>query len=277
MISPTDALVVTPLALAAGIWIFLAVVLVLLVGVVIGFYTVGGSGISQTPYRRDTGPPESPSDVAHDEAQDISNLTRGTAGHHGRRRPAPTRAPTDPVVAAALEEWRHASVVNTRLDPPLGPTDHVSGTSDTPTIAMYVDLTSEASWAAWLTIARLLERRAIRVGVRHLPLADVHPLALPAAEALEAAGAQGRFFELLDRLARDRFDDEAGLLAIAANSVDDPGRLRSEVGEGRYRGEVAKHIRWAISSGAHAVPEVYVHGDQYLGDLDEASLVKASA
>ena len=51
-------------------------------------------------------------------------------------------------------------------------------------------------------------QRPLRLAVRQLPLADVHALALTAAEALEAADAQGRFFELLDRLAEAGFADE---------------------------------------------------------------------
>ena len=41
---------------------------------------------------------------------------------------------------------------------------------------------------------------------RHLPLNDVHPYAQMAAEAAEAAGAQGKFWQMHDRLLADQDD-----------------------------------------------------------------------
>ena len=40
------------MALAGGSWIFLGFMFVMFFGVVYGFYTVRGSGISETPYER---------------------------------------------------------------------------------------------------------------------------------------------------------------------------------------------------------------------------------
>jgi protein-disulfide isomerase len=117
----------------------------------------------------------------------------------------------------------------------------------------------------------------LRVAVRHLPLADVHVLGLPAAEALEAAGAQGMFFELLDRLVSAPVDNEEELLTIAAGCVADPGRLREEVQAGRYRDTIVRHINEATASGAHVVPELYIDGEHYGGELKTDALARALA
>ena len=77
-----------PFAVAGGTWIFLGVLIALFFIFVFGYYTRSGSGISQTPYRRPDGPPESPSELAHDITQDVRSWERGTEGHH---RTAPRR------------------------------------------------------------------------------------------------------------------------------------------------------------------------------------------
>ena len=107
----------------------------------------------------------------------------------------------------------------------------------------------------------------MRMAIRHLPLADVHALSLPAAEALEAAAAQGRFFETLDVLARAGFSNDAELLARIAQSVPDPERLRNDVNDGRFRTTIVEHIRRATASGVHGVPEVFIDGEHYGGAL----------
>jgi protein-disulfide isomerase len=257
---------VPPFALAGGTWIFLGFVVVFLVAVIFGYYTVKGSGISLTPFRREGGPPEAPPEVAHDITQDVRNWERGTAGHHGRHRPAATRRPVDPALASALADWR-ASTRATRLDPPINSTDRVQGPEGAPTVLLYVDMSSEPCQAACQLVGELVAQQRARIAVRHLPLADVHPLALPAAEALEAAGAQGQFFAALDQLAGGGFDDEAGLLDAAAVSVPDGERLRADVRSGRYREAVVQDIHEATASGTRVVPEVFINGEHYEGEL----------
>ena len=142
-------------------------------------------------------------------------------------------------------------------------------------LAIYVDLASAPCRSAWQLLAGLAEERRMRVAVRHLPLADVHELSLPAAEALEAAGAQGEFFALLDHLARTGLSDEAALLDAATRLVADPERLRLEVRAGRYRAKVVEHILEATASGVHDIPAVYIDADRYDGVLDVDGLTRA--
>jgi hypothetical protein len=265
-------LLVPPLALAGGSLIFLVVVVIIFFAVAYGYYTVRGSGISQTPYRGPDGPPESPSELAHDITQEVGNWERGTEGHHGRHRPATAREPTDPLVAEALRRWRRGAAPIARLEPPIGPTDHVTGPADVATVTIYVDLASEPCRGACLLLADLARQRPLRIAVRHLPLADVHALALPAAESLEAAGAQGAFFELLDRLARAAPTDEATLLESASGSVPDPERLLAEVADGLHRARVIAHIGYATESGVSAIPEVFIEREHYAGVVKNDAL-----
>jgi protein-disulfide isomerase len=260
-----------PFALAGGWWIFLIFVVVFLFAVSYGYYTVRGSGVNLRPYRRAGGPSESPPQVGHDITTDVRNWERGTAGHHRRYAPTATRIPVDPEVAQALIEWR-ASDRRPALDPPVGPADHVRGPEGAPTVMVYLDLAAEPCRAAVGLVEELSREQPVRTAVRHLPLADVHALALPAAEALEAAAAQGRFFETLDALVQSGFTDEAELLARSAESVPDPERLRNDVSDGRFRPTVVEDIRRATASGAHGVPEVFIDGKYYEGALTRDSV-----
>ena len=135
-------MIVIPLALAGGSWIFVAVAVAVFFIVAYSYYTRTGSGISQTPYRDPHGPPESPSELAHDTTQDVRNWERGTEGHHRRHHTA-AHVPTDPAVAQALADWRAASGIVPHLDPPIGGTDRARGPEGAPTVV--ISLTSPIS------------------------------------------------------------------------------------------------------------------------------------
>lgn len=263
-----------PLALAGGWWIFLIFVVATVFVIAFGYYTVWGSGIHQRPYRRSGESPESPSELAHDITQEVTNWERGTDS--GSNRPPPAiQIPIDPAVAEALGEWRRAPAPELRLEPPVGADDHVRGPDGGTAVAMYVDLASGPSRNAVRLLTSIAGRRSLRMAVRHLPLADVHAVALTAAEALEAAAAQGSFFELLDRLAQSSLPDEEAVLTAAGECVADPERLREEVGTGRYRDRVVEQIHQATASGARDVPEIYIEGEHYDGALRVDPLTKA--
>jgi hypothetical protein len=274
MAAGPTAHVVVPFALAGGTWIFISVVVAFFFAVVLGYYTRTGSGISQRPYRRADEAPETPSELAHDTTQDVRNWTRGTEGHR-RPAPGPARNPGDPALAQALAEWRAGSGTAATLDPPIGPADHVRGEEDARSVAVYIDVSSEPSRSAYRLLCEFVDSGRIRLAVRQLPMADVHPISLPAAEALEAAAAQGRFFEVLDDLASVGCTDESQVVDAAARHVPDPDRLRHELGDGRHRPSVIEQIRQATASGCHALPEVYIEGERYGGPIVRDDIARA--
>ncbi len=273
--SPAASHVMLPVALAGGTWIFIVVVVALFFVVVFGYYTRSGSGISQRPYRRPGEPPEAPSELAHDSTTDVRNWERGTEGHHRRPRPGDEQV-LDAQVAEALAAWRAAQRQSApRLEPPIGSGDRVRGSGGAPIVAIYIDVSSEPCRSAYRLLLEFVEPGRVRVAVRQLPLADVHELSLPAAEALEAAAAQGKFFELLDDLAASGVKDETELLERAARHVADPDRLKQDLEAHRHRESVVEQIREATSSGASRVPELYIEGVNYDGPITRDDLGRA--
>ena len=87
--------------------------------------------------------------------------------------------------------------------PPLSADDHVAGPADAPLeLIMYGDFQCPYCTAAQSIVARVRKRLdgRLRFVFRHLPLHEVHPDAQRAAEASEAAAAQGCFWEMHDAL-----------------------------------------------------------------------------
>lgn len=83
--------------------------------------------------------------------------------------------------------------------PPIGPDDHVHGEGEEGWI-VYADLGCPHCAGAWTR----LRDRADRLVFRHFPVASKHPRSPALHAAAEAAGRQGRFFEMVDSLYADR-------------------------------------------------------------------------
>jgi protein-disulfide isomerase len=82
--------------------------------------------------------------------------------------------------------------------PPAGPEDHRRGKG--PTLIVYADLGCPHCASAWAEIST----REATIVFRHFPVASKHPRAPALHAAAEAAGRQGRFFEMVDSLYGDR-------------------------------------------------------------------------
>lgn len=82
--------------------------------------------------------------------------------------------------------------------PAAGRDDHTRG--EGPELIVYADLACPHCAAAWVEIGA----RPARIVFRHFPVASKHPRSPALHAAAEAAGAQGRFFEMVDSLYADR-------------------------------------------------------------------------
>jgi protein-disulfide isomerase len=110
---------------------------------------------------------------------------------------------------------------------------------------------------------------------RHLPIPERHPLAPLAAEASEAAAAQGRFWEYHDALyrAQPKLSEET-MLEVAREVGLDAERFAAELEAGVHRERVERDVRSAKASGATGTPTFYVNGRQHFGAYDASSLIE---
>ena len=104
------------------------------------------------------------------------------------------------------------------------------------TLVEYGDFQCPYCGEAYPVVRELQERFGdqLRFVFRHMPLPDLHPRAPFAAEAAEAAGAQGRFWEMHDRLFEHQRElGDSDLRAHAeAVGVPDSDRFDAELREG---------------------------------------------
>jgi Na+/H+ antiporter NhaA len=111
---------------------------------------------------------------------------------------------------------------------------------------------------------------------RHLPLTDVHPRAELAAEASEAAAAQGAFWDYHALLfAHQDALRPRDLVAYAEQLGLDAERLRGELREREHEGRVARDVESADLSGVSGTPTFFVNGARHHGAYDVDALTAA--
>lgn len=163
--------------------------------------------------------------------------------------------------------------------PPLSSEDHVAGPEDAPLeLIVYGDFQCPYCTAAQSIVRRVRARLdgRLRYAFRHLPLHEVHPDAQRAAEAAEAAAAQGQFWEMHDALYANggRFSAD-DLAALAQRLGLDVERFRAELADGVHAARVARDADAARAEGIAATPAFIVNGRHHSDAFDAGSLVDA--
>jgi Na+/H+ antiporter NhaA len=157
--------------------------------------------------------------------------------------------------------------------------DHVRGPEEAPvTLVEYGDYECPYCGRAEGTVRELLQAfsEELRYVFRHLPLVEVHPHAELAAEAAEAAGAQGRFWEMHDLLfANQRALEPADLRERAAQLELDVARFWDEVRSRVHARRVTEDVRSADESGVVGTPTFFINGRRHQGAYDVETLTAA--
>jgi protein-disulfide isomerase len=155
--------------------------------------------------------------------------------------------------------------------------DHIRGPLDASvTVIEFGDFECPYCGQAEPIARALLTDSDLRFVWRHLPLRDVHPAAQLAAEASEAAGAQGKFWEmhdyLFDRQDKLKLDD---LVRYAGELGLDQRRFEDDLTRGAHRTRVAQDVESADVSGATGTPTFFINGQRHYGAYDRDSLETA--
>jgi Na+/H+ antiporter NhaA len=157
--------------------------------------------------------------------------------------------------------------------------DHIRGRSDAPvTLLEYGDFECPYCGHAAPVIGELLDHLPdeLRYVFRHLPLTDVHPNGQIAAEAAEAAAAQGAFWEMHDRLMSNNEEvAPADLHRHAAALGLDEERFGEDLRRRRYAARVAEDVQSADASGVSGTPTFFVNGRRHQGVYDIDTLTRA--
>jgi NhaA family Na+:H+ antiporter len=166
-----------------------------------------------------------------------------------------------------------------RLIPPVSERDHQKGPADAPVVLVeYGDYECPYCGRADLIIQELQERldREILYVFRHFPITTSHPHAQKAAEAAEAAAAQGKFWQMHHLLfSHQNALEEAHLPGYAAQIGLDVDRFQQELQEGVYAERVREDFLSGVRSGANATPTFFIDDLRYDGAWDLESLMEA--
>lgn len=166
-----------------------------------------------------------------------------------------------------------------RLAVPVSERDHVRGPARAPvTLVEYGDFQCPFCGAAWWVLRDMEARYSgdLKVVFRQFPLVELHPLAMTAAESSEAAGAQGRFWEMHDVL----FQNQPNLLpehlvAYAAELGLDVDAFVADVEGHRHVSKIRADFMGGVRSGVNGTPCLFINGERFNGPADGALLARA--
>jgi protein-disulfide isomerase len=157
--------------------------------------------------------------------------------------------------------------------------DHIRGAAEAPvTLLEYGDYECPYCGQAEMAIREVLTSFGdeLRYVWRHLPLSDVHPNAQMAAEAAEAAAAQGRFWAMHDRLLEHQDELTTRDLARHARELGlDADRLVHDLRHREYARRIADDVATADASGVAGTPSFFINGRRHSGAYDVATLTAA--
>ena len=159
--------------------------------------------------------------------------------------------------------------------------DHVRGPEDGPLIVEYGDYECPYSRQAFREIERV-ERRSgagVRFAFRHFPLTEIHPHALAAAAAAEAAALQHEFWKMHELLFhRQKALEDEDLRRYAAELGLDVAQFDADRGGAAVLGRVRRDVESGLASGeVLGTPTLFIDGVVHRGPYGEASLLDALA
>jgi protein-disulfide isomerase len=116
----------------------------------------------------------------------------------------------------------------------------------------------------------------VKLVYRHFPIVQLHPHAMTAAEAAEAAGARGRFWEMHDLLFTNQqallFDDLLSYASAIQLPLDD---FASDLRRHVHLEEVRRDYRRGVVDGVNGTPTIFIDGERYDGPRDRDAMAIA--
>jgi protein-disulfide isomerase len=173
--------------------------------------------------------------------------------------------------------------VKTQWEPvltmPVSERDHIQGADDAPaTLLEYGDYECPFCGAAYPIIKQVQAQMGdrLRFVFRNFPITTSHPHAEPAAEAAEAAAAQGQFWPMHDLLYENqkRLGDR-DLVGYAEQLGIDVDCFERELTEHVHAARVHEDFMSGVRSGVNGTPGLYINGSRHDGSYDADRLLPA--
>lgn len=177
------------------------------------------------------------------------------------------------------EDSVHITDESVTLSGPITSADHIRGDPGAPvTLVEFGEFECPHCGRAYHAIKQLLERAPgeVRFVFRHFARDEVHPLSERSAQAAEAAGAQGRFWDMHDFLFEHQHELEfEDLIRHAEDLGLDAERFGREVYGRTHLERVRAHLKSGLASGVTETPTFFIDGIRYTGSYETHDLLVA--
>ena len=159
--------------------------------------------------------------------------------------------------------------------------DHFDGPANAALMLLeYGDYECPHCGRAHVIVKRIQKRfkGKIRFIFRHFPLSTMHPHAEMAAEAAEAAGTQGQFWEMHDLLYDNQEDLRGEAIADFASELGlDLQQFADDLESHKYLTRVKADFAGGVRSGVNGTPTFFINGTRHNGDFEYDTLAEAIA
>jgi protein-disulfide isomerase len=165
------------------------------------------------------------------------------------------------------------------LKVPIATEDHVLGAESAEvTLVEYGDYECPHCGRAYPIVKQVQKHfgKRLRFVFRNFPLSEMHPHAEAAAEVAEFASAQGKFWEMHDRLFenQERLGEELFLDLGEELKLSTKG-LRQALEQGTFEGRIRADFTGGVRSGVNGTPTFFINGHRHDGSFDFETLVSA--
>jgi protein-disulfide isomerase len=161
----------------------------------------------------------------------------------------------------------------------LRPSDHIQGPKDAPvTLIEYGDFQCPYCGMAYPVVKQVQGRmgESMCFVFRHFPLTEVHPFAEGAAEAAEAAGEQGKFWEMHDTLYENQNTlAPEDLVSYAQRLRLDVPRFITDLKTHAHAKRIREDFLSGVRSGVNGTPTFFINGVRHDGESDFETLLAA--
>lgn len=167
-------------------------------------------------------------------------------------------------------------VSDSRLAPDIAGGDHVRGSAGAPMrLLIYGDYECPYTRKALISVAQV--RRELgddfSYAFRNFPLTEIHPHALHGALAAEAAGLQGKFWEMHDVLfANQSALEDQDLAALATEIGLDEARFRTDFADQKGLPRIEADVASGVRNGVEGTPTLFINGKPHQASYEPANL-----
>ena len=155
--------------------------------------------------------------------------------------------------------------------------DHISGNTDAPLeLVEYGDYECPHCGRAYPMVKDIQQQlgSTIKLIFRNFPLSKIHPHAFSAAVAAEAAGLQGKFWEMHDILFENQTVlDTENIFRFASMLGLDVERFKNDIQQNHWVEKVEKDFESGLKSGVNGTPTFFVNGKRFDGEWTNGKLL----